>query len=450
MLSLSIVTYMLNRQSTIFALLIAIYLMCPIVTVRANDADDTRWLSYATEHVRIVYQPADTDSMRELTTFADDVYEEVAGFVGSSRKSKVLCILRGDSDFANGSYHPLSPHINVITTAPGYPLMGASTESWMKAVFAHELEHFLQLQKSEGFLGFLSKAFGPSIASINGAFLPGWMIEGPAVVAETRTTDGGRGKNQFFALPARAMILENRMFSLKKAAHTSRFPPGGARIYLAGYLITDYLEERFGKEIFRSILARFVQFPFFGPWNAIRAETGETAAALYGQMIGDLEREHSKALVRDPGGMADDRGDAPSSLPNRGDRLSPDRIGDYYLPQPTSRGWLVYRSAPNLRRGIVIYDPDTQTESIILPARLSDPYSLPLPQPAIASCLPHRFRNSPSMAFLRNRTSTPTTLLRMKCVGLPTRGDCVIPNWRLTARDFWPFVKKRGLPPSWK
>ncbi len=341
--------------------MLAVLLLFRFSGLVAQDASsprelDARWREIATQHVRIVYQQKDESSAREIAGFAETVYRQVTSLYDSSPQT-VLCVLRSDTEFANGLSRPDPPHIEINTTAPAGPWLGASTESWLKAVFVHELAHYVQFGEKRGLFGTMSRALGPGVAAATGAFTPGWMIEGPAVAAETLFTDGGRGRNPFFHLYARGLLFEERLFNLARAANESRFPPPG-RIYLAGYLISDYLLDTYGEQAFRDIVVRFFRFPFMGPWRAIRVVTGSSAREIFGSMKQRIAGTYF--------------GDAP---PGRGGRVTPARVGDYHLPRRTRAGWYMYRTRLDRPSAIVRFDPETGEEDEIVVVSLSDAYS---------------------------------------------------------------------------
>lgn len=356
---LCIVTHMLRKASTLLFLLLVVGHSCAEDRPSSTDRLPQGLRYHDTEHIRIVFAPEDRRSAVEVAGFADRVFDRVTEFYRYVPDERVLCVIRGDTDFANGSFHPLPPHINLITSAPSGPWMGAATESWLKAVFAHELAHYLQLTEPSGLFGTTSRLLGPSVPSAVAGFMPGWLIEGSPVYVETLLTQGGRGRNQFFEMYARALLLEETFFSYAEAGHESRFPPPG-RIYLAGYLIHEHFIETYGVEAFREMLERFVGFPLFGPRRAIKRATGIPAHALFQHMVDDLEHEYAAAR--------DDRQD-------RALRITPAVTGNYYLPRQTDRGWLVYRSRLDRPRGIVELDPETGAETPLFRASLSDGYS---------------------------------------------------------------------------
>jgi hypothetical protein len=348
----------------------SIFAIAALFSPARMSADEvaTAWHARETGFFTIVYRGADAAQASEVAGFADARFEEVAAFFGFRPSGRIICVLRSDTDFANGSFVPIPPHINLITSAPSGPWLGASTESWLDTVFVHELIHYFQFAAEGGLFGFASKLFGPSVAAASAGFTPGWLIEGPAVFGETLITGGGRGDSQYYRMFARAHVLEGTFPALALAAHSSRFPPSG-RIYLAGYLALDAVVERYGIEAFREVIAKFLDFPLLGPWRAIRTVTGDQMKTIYTLMLSELfARYRAEALDM----AADDRIGVTEHSPV----ITPDTIGNYHLPVPTDSGWIMYRTRPDRSPAIVRFDPDTGAEEPLLDASLSDPFSL--------------------------------------------------------------------------
>ncbi|HYW84176.1 MAG TPA: hypothetical protein VFB30_13010, partial [Spirochaetia bacterium] len=179
-----------------------------------------------------------------------------------------------------------------------------------------------------------------------------------ATQTETFFTDGGRGRNPFFEMEYRAIALSHRFFPLSQAAYSSDFPPAD-RDWIGGYLFIGYLIDKYGKDIYARIHDEYAKFPLLGPWKAIERATGRPAGALYQDMVSELEARYA----------------SPSPM-EEGQHMMPDRIGDYFLPVTTSRGWYLYRSTLDEAPAIVSYDPSTKRERKLLATPLTDSSSL--------------------------------------------------------------------------
>lgn len=314
------------------------------------------WRQAETEHFLIVYERQDQASADELAAICEDVYAKVTAFFRSYPR-RVPVVVRGRLDYANGLTAPFPGRLELIVTAPSWPWMGARSESWMRVVLTHELTHYVHLGMERGFFDALARVFGADIRWASSVFLPGWMVEGPTTNLETILTRGGRGRNPFFEASYRAPTMEGRLFSLAQASYGSAFPPSG-RIYVAGYVLVDYLSRTFGEDAFTRIMDEYLRFPFFGPWGAIRAVTGKTAREIYGDLKTGLEDRYRDA-GRITGGV----------------RLTAERVGDWQHPVLTARGIYACRADLDGPPAIVRLDPADGSEDVIASLGLTDPSS---------------------------------------------------------------------------
>jgi hypothetical protein len=336
-----------RRWSTIAGLLLA------LVAIAPARAGSVRWERAETEHFLFVFEPRDRAAADELLTFCEDVYAKVTGFF-RSYPAKVPCVIRGGLDYANGGTGPFPARIELIVTAPSSHWMGARTESYLRILLTHELTHFVHLTMDRGPFAALSRVLGRDAAMGSAIFLPGWMVEGPATNLETIFTAGGRGRNPMFEIYSKAPIVEADMFSLRQAGFDSAFPPHG-RIYVAGNILVEHILATYGEDSFTRIMDAYLAFPFFGPWAAIEKVTGRKGSDVYEDMRVRLAERH-RASARTAGGTL----------------VTPDGIGDYWRPQPTSAGLYLYRSTPERHPAIVRYDPGTRGEKVLLDVALTD------------------------------------------------------------------------------
>jgi hypothetical protein len=316
-----------------------------------------------TEHFVFIYEERDAESVRELLSFAEDIYDELSSYF-DYRPDRIPVVLHGRIDTANGSYVPFPSHINLYITSPSAPWMGARTENWLEVLFIHELAHYLHLTLDSGFFAALSKVFGFDISSLGAGFMPGWMIEGLPVELETRLTGGGRGRNPFFEIYWKAPILEDSLFSLRRAAYSSRFPPPG-RHYLAGYMIVDYMGRRFGPDILVRIHREFLKFPLLGPRYALERVTGVSFAEIYEDMESELEERYGAGTYRRPDSASATRLSDDPPVVTEG-------TGSYYRPRAAGGRVYFYSDRIDAHPGIDAYSPETGKIDRVVSVSLTD------------------------------------------------------------------------------
>jgi hypothetical protein len=325
---------------------------------RAAEAQgrEPAWLQAESEHFIFIFEPRDRDAVNELLTFCEPAYQKVCGFFDSWPR-KIPCVVRGRVDEANGVTMSFPSKIELYLTAPTDHFMGARTESSLKALLVHELTHYVHQTIDRGLFHGLSMVFGAEVTTLGLTFLPGWMIEGPAVLDETRFTEGGRGRNPLFEMYSKALVEQGRLFSLSQAGYLSSFPPPD-RIYVAGDLLLEHISAAYGEDAFRRIVDLYLDFPFFGPWDAIQRVTGRSAEEIFKDLREALGEKYRQASTV-PGGAL----------------VSPAGVGDWTHPQPTRAGLFVYRRTPYEPSAIVRLDPGTGKEAVVATGSLTDFFS---------------------------------------------------------------------------
>ena len=315
------------------------------------------WLKSSTKHFVFVYEPKDQATVTELRSLAEGVYTKVTSFLESYPK-KIWVVVNGRVDTANGADFSLPSGIVLYVTSPSIPILGFKEHEYLRMLLTHELTHYVQFNYDRGFYAVLSHILGSGVKPGDASFLPGWMIEGITTNTETLFTHGGRGRDPYFELQYKALVLDNHFFSLGQAGYGSVFPPR-SRIYLGGYLMVHYLLDHYGEKTYTKIHQQYVKFPFFGPWAAIKRVTGQSANEIYLDMLYELRQKYAKYRKISPGRT-----------------VSPSPTGNYYLPVVTSNGWFEYRDTLDSGPAIVRFDPKTGIQTPIIHTLLTDYSSL--------------------------------------------------------------------------
>jgi hypothetical protein len=328
-----------------------------IVGPRGREPGFRGWSQVRTEHFLFVYEQRDEDAVRELLSFAEDLYGELSLFLGSAPR-EIQVVVRGRVDSANGYTAASPPHIVLYVAPPSEPLLGLDATSYLRLLFVHELTHFFNFQYDRGILSTGEKIFGPGVKEAEALFYGYAMMEGIATVTETMFTDGGRGRDPFFDLEPRALVRDHTFFPLARVPYGSSFPPRD-RVWLGGYLFVQYLLDRFGPDVMKDLRAACADSPVLGPWEAVRKVTGRDAKDLFHDMVAGLEERWR---------------DREAITPGR--RLSPPGIGDWFLPVVTEAGWFLYRRTLGDPGAIVRWDPRSGKEQVLRTVTMPDASSL--------------------------------------------------------------------------
>ncbi|MBN1525063.1 MAG: PD40 domain-containing protein [Spirochaetales bacterium] len=330
---------------------IVIFITVVCVSLFADDA--LVWKETKTEHFVFVFQQQDKQAAAELASVCEDVYRNVSEFFNSS-PATVRCVIRGQVDYANGSYSPMPDHLELFVRSPTGPWLGARSEQWLKLLLTHELAHYIDLVSNKGFFYTLSLFMGEGVRAGSAGFWPMWLIEGIAVNLETDFSKGGRGRNAFFEMTARAMAKDHKQFNLGQLEYSSVYPPSG-RFYLYGYFLINYLRRHYGDDIYQRVRDSYLDFPFFGPWGALVAATGKHQDVLLAEMYDELNEI-----------WADD-----FTLP-QGDLVSPDEYADYALPAPVPGGYITWRTSLTKAPAFVLLDSSFKEVQVLFETSLYD------------------------------------------------------------------------------
>lgn len=318
--------------------------------------DFNGWKKLSTEHYLFIFEENDNNTAFELAGYSEEIYKKVTEFF-NYYPDQIPVYINSRIDSPNGMFYPIPGSINVY---PVYPLNSENStkgSSWLYELLLHEMVHYVQLQTRKGFFGVLSYPFGKDLAAANGAFLPAWMIEGIAVYLESTMTDGGRGKNQYFNAINKASAIEENYKNIYQLAYTSDLPPYN-RIYSSGYALTKYLIDHYGEEIFQKIYLRYIKFPFFGPFFAIKKETGLNLREIYE----DFKESEIKKYAPEKKLLSI----YPSS------KISRNSFSNWTHPVQTEKGILLYRTDLNNNSAIVLLDNKNKDEIIIAETTLMD------------------------------------------------------------------------------
>ena len=273
------------------------------------------WSQVRTDHFLFIYEERDREAVRELLSFAEEIYTEVTLFLDSAPR-EVWVVVRGRIDTANGYTAASPPHIVLYLAPPSEPLIGLDASSYLRLLFVHELTHYVNFQYDKGILSVGENLFGPGVKGAEGFLYGPAMMEGIATVTETLFTDGGRGRNPFFELEPRALALEHSFFSPRQVSYGSSFPPYD-RVWLGGFLFAQFLLDRYGPDAMKKVHAAYAASPLRGPWAAVRSVTGEDAKELFTQMTQGLEERYRDAAAIQPGRQLSPPGDRGLFSPRR-------------------------------------------------------------------------------------------------------------------------------------
>jgi hypothetical protein len=241
------------------------------------------WRSLETEHFTIHYHEPLGLLARHFAAQAEAIHARVSSGLGLTVVQRVQLVLSDEDDSANGSATPLPYNqIRLRAVAPDDLSPLADYDDWPTILLTHEHTHILHLEYARGLPSLIQAIFGRSYTPQQ--FLPGWVVEGLAVVSETAHSTGGRSRGTFFDMYMRMDMLQNRVLGIDWIGFDGEIWPHGNVRYLYGQAFLQFIKEHYGEEA----LGRFVKeygkrLVPYGMNRAIKRAVGTSFVDLYEQ-----------------------------------------------------------------------------------------------------------------------------------------------------------------------
>ncbi|EYF06672.1 DPP IV N-terminal domain-containing protein [Chondromyces apiculatus] len=270
-------------------LLALLLLLAPRQAQAANDPQ-LDWWTYETTHFR-VHHPRDLALVAErLATLAEAIYPRVSGALGHA-PPRVELVLIDNTDDANG-YARAVPYnqITLFVTAPDDLSTLGDYDDWFLGLQTHEFTHVAHIDNISGIPAIINAILGKTYSP--NQIQPRWIIEGLAVVHESRHASGGRMRSTLFDMYLRADVLDDRLAGLDQMSNSPFRWPQGNLWYLYGSRFLGWISDVYGPDTMRAVSADYGAALL--PWGinrAIRRATGRTYVELY-----DGWKDHLKHL----------------------------------------------------------------------------------------------------------------------------------------------------------
>ncbi len=278
--------------------LIALLLLLWLSPRSANAAGDPQldWWTIETKHFRIHYERGLEPIAERLAQLSEKIHERLIGPLGYEPQQRTEIALTDTTDIANGSATGLPFNtIRLFVTAPADLSPLADYDDWYLGLMTHEYTHILHVDNVSGVPSIINAILGKTL--VPNQFQPRWIIEGLAVVEESRFTSGGRIRASLYDMYVRADVLENRIVRLDQMSSNAHRWPGGTMWYLYGSRFLRWIADIYGNDALRAISADYgATLVPFGINRAVRRVTGRTYPQLYAGFVKDLKRKYRKQL----------------------------------------------------------------------------------------------------------------------------------------------------------
>jgi Tol biopolymer transport system component len=252
------------------------------------------WRSIHSPHFDVHYHEPLGNAARILLARAETANDNIERSLGLSLSQRVAIVLADDDDAANGFATPLpynSIWLRAVAPEDMSPL--ADYDDWYFTLLTHEHTHIVHLEEASGLPRLLQHVFGRFYTPQQR--LPGWLIEGLAVVEESAHTSGGRVRSSQFEMYLRTDALQDRFLGLDFVTFDGEPWPHGNVRYAYGAAFLQFIAHRYGTQALGRFAAEYGRrIVPYGVNRALKRATGETFVALYAAFRGSvLARAHA-------------------------------------------------------------------------------------------------------------------------------------------------------------
>ena len=268
-------------RAALLALWAALTLLIAPLPARAANDPDLEWWTYETEHFRVHHHRDLAPVAERVALLSETIYGRIGDALGYSPPGRTEVVLIDQTDDANGFARAVPYNqITLFVTAPDDLSTLGDYDDWHLGLQTHEFTHIAHIDNISGIPAILNAILGKTFSP--NQIQPRWIIEGLAVVHESRHTSGGRMRGTLFDMYLRADVLEDRIAGLDQVSNVPFRWPQGNLWYLYGSRFLGWISDVYGPDTMRAVSADYGAALI--PWGinrAIRRATGKTYVELY-------------------------------------------------------------------------------------------------------------------------------------------------------------------------
>ncbi|SMD34864.1 hypothetical protein SAMN04488029_2217 [Reichenbachiella faecimaris] len=262
-----------------------------------NLPPSIKWQQIKSEHFKIIYPKGLEAEAQRTTNILENIYKPASHSLGASPR-RFPVILQNQHAISNGFVTVAPFHSEFYMYEPqNYRHQG--NDRWLERLAVHEYRHMVQFEKAitpfNKALYFLTGEYGPFMAAAAAA--PQWFFEGDAVGIETALGRTGRGRIPSFLMAFKANLIEKEEFNYYKQ-YLKSYKDFVPNHYVTGYLMTTYLKNKSGVDIWDKILGRSFAQPYmpFTFSNSMKKATGKHLVPTYNEMLAEQKQLYTEQL----------------------------------------------------------------------------------------------------------------------------------------------------------
>ena len=276
------------RKGLIFTLLLLSRGVMAQYVDYGDDPENIRWRQIKTEHYRLIFPENNEARANFYANILETTWSPVRATMGGKRWTRFPVVMHPYSVRANGmvSWAPKrmellpSPNFDSRFQQPDYSLL------------LHESRHVAQIDRlNQGLFRVATGLLGEQGAGLFLLFVPQWLLEGDAVVAETAMSSSGRGRSASFMMPYRAQLATGKNYSFDKWVQGS-YKDFTHDYYAVGYMFVSHLRLNYGADIWERVMKDLVgrSLPLYA--LALKRHTGSWQKQLLDERFRSLDSEY--------------------------------------------------------------------------------------------------------------------------------------------------------------
>ncbi|MFV8258578.1 hypothetical protein ACNQKP_12270 [Bdellovibrio bacteriovorus] len=285
--------------SMLVALLAPTAALSQYEVVDNSQSPPLQWKTIENEYVKVIYPEA----FRPKAVYVANLIKHNAAVVGLSygitKPKKVTLIIRNEVALPNG-FVARAPRRTEWFNAGAYSPMVGSLE-WLQILSIHEYRHVQQMddfnKNTVRYFDYLLGDLGLNLADVISK--KPWMAEGDAVYAETKYTDGGRGRSPRFLTRLKGILLGGETPSYDQFVNGT-YRDVLVNQYVYGYVLISRAYQKYGDDFWEKLTDKITHGPHpFRLESAFKELTGVEFKTFYYETFSELREAWKKDAFTD-------------------------------------------------------------------------------------------------------------------------------------------------------
>jgi Tol biopolymer transport system component len=305
---------MVRHASRLTAAVFLVSLSLSVLTAQENHYNhgELTWRTLETNHFFIHYHTGAERTARVIANVAEDIYGPVTALYRYEPEHKVSFVIKDHDDYSNGAAYFYDNKIEIWAPSLDFDLRG--THNWLRNVITHEFTHIIQIQASmkfgRRFPGFYLQwlnyeeerrqdvlyGYPNTVVSypVSGFVIPSWFAEGVAQYNRPELSYDFWDSHRDMIL--RMYALEGKMLSWNEMSHFGKTSLGNESAYNAGFALTQYISETYGRDAIPAIARNLSQVSMVTIDRAIEMAIGKSGQDLYKEWRDHVTNDYRRRI----------------------------------------------------------------------------------------------------------------------------------------------------------